>query len=57
MDRVRALAARAFSFRSVKNILVRGLDRAALPAAEPPAAVTLFHEHLRGPGYFAEEVL
>jgi transposase len=53
----RALTARAFSFRSVKNILARGLDAAALPPAEPPGAVTLFHEHLRGPGYFAEEVL
>ena len=53
----RALTAEAFSFRSVKNILARGLDAAALPPTEPPPPATLFHEHLRGPGYFAEEVL
>ena len=53
----RALTAGAFSFRSVKNILAKGLDAAALPPAEPPPPMALFHEHLRGPGYFAEEVL
>lgn len=52
----RALAAQAFSFRSVKNILVRGLDRATLPPEPAPEVVPLFHEHVRGAGYFTEEV-
>jgi transposase len=51
----RALAVGAFSYRSVKNILVHGLECAPLPE-ETPAAVPLFHEHLRGSEYFAKEV-
>ena len=51
----RALALQAFSYRSVQNILVHGLEDAPLPQ-ETPAVVPLFHEHLRGPEYFVKEV-
>jgi hypothetical protein len=51
----RALALRAFSYRSVQNILVHGLEYAPLPE-ETSTVVPLFHEHLRGPEYFVKEV-
>jgi transposase len=46
----RAVATGACSYRSVKSILERGLDRQALeaPAPRPPLA----HENLRGASYF-----
>jgi transposase len=54
----RAVLAGAYSFRSVKNILARGLEQAKLPQEEePPGALVLFHEHLRGPDYYREEAL
>ena len=53
----RAVSAGAFSFRSVKNILSRGLERAPLPPPETEGTLVLFHEHVRGPEYFSEEVL
>lgn len=52
----RALALQAFSFRSAKNILARGLDRAVLPLESRPGVVPLFHEHVRGADYFCGEV-
>jgi hypothetical protein len=53
----RAVSAGAYSFKSVKNILSRGLERVAMtPAEEPQGALILFHEHVRGPEYYAEEV-
>ena len=55
---VRAVSAGAYSFKAVKNILARGLEQAKLPeASEPEGALLLFHEHLRGPDYYREEVL
>ena len=46
----RAHAMGASSYRSVRSILERGLDREALPdAAVPPA---LRHANVRGPGYY-----
>ena len=54
----RAVAVGAYSWKSVKSILSRGLDRA--PVAGPEEAqgrLVLFHEHLRGPEYYREEVL
>jgi hypothetical protein len=54
-ERVEAAAARAVatgacSYRSVKSMLVRGLDRQPLepPAPRPP----LEHDNLRGAAYF-----
>ncbi|MCL6591879.1 MAG: IS21 family transposase [Firmicutes bacterium] len=46
----RALAIGAHSYRSVKSILERGLDRVELEPAPPPPLV---HENLRGPEYYA----
>jgi transposase len=47
----RALALRAFSYRSVESILRTGLDRQPLPALAPPV-VPRPHANLRGPGYY-----
>lgn len=52
----RALYLGAYSSRSVKSILARGLDQQPLPAEpEPMPGLTLLHENLRGPAYYAEE--
>ena len=54
----RAVAAGAYSWKSVKNILARGLERAPVAASpEAHGALVLFHEHVRGPEYYREEVL
>ena len=54
----RAVSAGAYSWKSVKNILARGLERAPSPArADTDGTLVLFHEHLRGPDYYREEVL
>jgi transposase len=54
----RAVSAGAFSFRSVKNILSRGLERAPFtPPAKGEGTLVLFHEHVRGPEYYGEEAL
>jgi transposase len=54
----RAVSAGAYSFKSVKNILARGLEQVKLPSAEEPeGALVLFHEHLRGADYYREEVI
>ena len=52
----RALAVGAPRYRSVKSILVAGLDR--LPADEAPAPLLLplAHEHVRGPAYYATTI-
>jgi transposase len=52
----RAVSAGVYSFKSVKSILARGLERASLsPTEEIQGALLLFHEHVRGPEYYAEE--
>lgn len=52
----RALFLGATSYRSVKSILDRGLDRVPLPPApDPLPGLALAHENLRGPHYYAEE--
>jgi hypothetical protein len=40
----------ADSYRSVRSILERGLDRTAEPEAVTPPALT--HANVRGPGYY-----
>ena len=55
-ERVEAAAARALrldvcSYRSVKSMLERGLDRQPLEAADPPRP-PLEHANIRGPHYF-----
>lgn len=47
----RALAVRAFSFRSVESILKNGLDRQPLPAPVPDT-LTRHHHNLRGAAYY-----
>ena len=52
----RVFAVGAPRYRSVKSILVAGLDR--LPADEAPAPLLLplAHEHVRGPAYYATTI-
>jgi transposase len=47
----RALAYNACSFRSMKSILIRGLDRVA-PPANGPSQIPLFHDNIRGRDYY-----
>jgi hypothetical protein len=56
----RALRVGAASYRSVRSILLVGLDRqpepaAAEPAAAEPAARLAAHENLRGASYYRAE--
>jgi transposase len=46
----RALAYKACSFRSMKSILTRGLDR--LAQAKSPSQIPLFHDNIRGREYY-----
>ncbi len=46
----RAVSTGACSYRSVKSILERSLDRQ--PLEPPPSLPPLQHENLRGPAYF-----
>jgi transposase len=48
---LRALQCRAFSYRSVANILKNNLDRAELPEAPQQRALPL-HENIRGADYY-----
>jgi transposase len=50
----RALQVGAASYRSVRSILLVGLDRPQEPAAEPAATRSLAHENLRGASYYRE---
>lgn len=47
----RALAARAYSYRSVESILKNGLDRQPLAPERPPLTHPS-HDNLRGPSYY-----
>jgi transposase len=47
----RAVAIRAFSYRSVESILRTGLDRQPLPAPSP-TTTSRPHDHVRGPDYY-----
>ena len=49
-----ALQVGAASYRSVRSILLVGLDRRQEPAAEPAASRSLAHENLRGASYYRE---
>ena len=48
----RALALRAYSYRSVESILRNGLDRQPLPGDTPQLPPHPAHGNLRGPGYY-----
>ncbi|MGB9887810.1 MAG: hypothetical protein ACPLRW_12580 [Moorellales bacterium] len=49
----KALACRALSYRSLKSILEKGLDR--LAQVEPTHLPTPHHQNLRGPAYFNQQ--
>jgi transposase len=51
----RALQVGAASYRSVRSILLIGLDRQPEPAAVEPAARLAAHENLRGASYYRVE--
>jgi len=51
----RALQVGAASYRSVRSILLVGLDRQPEPDTEPLPARPLAHENLRGASYYREE--
>lgn len=40
--------------KNVKNILERGLDKEALPAAEPTTRSAGHHENVRGAAYYSQ---
>jgi transposase len=48
----RALLIRGLSYKSVKSILVAGLDQEPLPAPKPRQLV-LIHKNIRGPEYYS----
>ena len=50
----RALALGAFSMKSVRSILERGLDQQPLPVAGLAVEVPLLHENTRGADYYRE---
>ena len=47
----RALAVRAYTYRSVESMLRTGLDKKPLPAERTPPSHP-HHDNLRGPGYY-----
>lgn len=51
----RALAIGATSYRSVRSILLAGLDRHEVPSADPPVALPQAHENVRGAAYYRGE--
>lgn len=48
----RALALRAFSYKSVQSILKTGLDRKPLPESADRQPLPIDHEHIRGSDYY-----
>ena len=48
----RALFIRGLSYKSVKSILVAGLDQEPLPAPKPRQP-SLIHKNIRGPEYYS----
>jgi hypothetical protein len=49
----RALILQAIGYRSVKNILEKGLERAELPAEPEEQQLPLEHDNIRGSSYYA----
>lgn len=48
----RALVIGARSYRNVKSILDKGLDRQALPTKSASSPEAIEHENVRGPDYY-----
>jgi transposase len=49
----RALLTRAISYRSIKSILLKGLDRQPLPGHQAPETEPIQHDNARGASYYA----
>jgi len=59
-ERVEAACLRAehlasYRYRTVKNILVNGMDREPLEEQLPPSSTVPVHDNIRGAGYYGEE--
>lgn len=52
----RALRVGAFSYKSVRSILEKGLDQQPLPGDRPPSRSAGHHENVRGAAYYATAV-
>ena len=53
---LRALKIRGHSYKSVKSILERSLDKQPIPEASPsPKPMASRHENIRGPDYYPTE--
>lgn len=48
----RAYLTNAISYTSVDSILKHRLDEQPLPQSSPPSSLPLFHDNIRGPGYY-----
>jgi transposase len=48
----RALATGAVSYRSIKSILLKGLDRQPLPGQQAPESEPITHNNVRGASYY-----
>jgi transposase len=49
----RALATGAVSYRSIKSILLKGLDRQPVPGQQVPESEPIEHDNVRGAAYYA----
>lgn len=52
----RAVTLNICTYRSIKSILDKGLDRQALEAIQAPAAYGLVHSNVRGAGYYQSQI-
>ena len=51
----RALAIKAYSYKSIKSILKKGLDQQPLLFEHPEQSQSLNHHNIRGKGYYEEK--
>ena len=49
---LRAAHLKAFTYRTIKNILSSGFDQMPIESPEPPSTPGPHHENIRGPGYY-----
>jgi len=51
----RAIAIGSYSYKSIEAILKNNMILQPLPAEEIPTQLSIIHEHVRGPNYYAQE--
>ena len=51
----RALAIKAYAYKSIKSILKKGLDQQPLLFEHPEQSPSLNHHNIRGKGYYEEK--